>query len=288
METVWRGMDLATLDRAYNARASVPDFDAEVRRYVEASARARAALRMEPDLVYDPVSGCRLDWFFGAPGGPVMLWIHGGYWRALGKSDQSLVSPGLVAAGVHVAVMEYSLAPAASLELIVHQVRTALAFVAGQAARRGADPKRLYAGGFSAGGHLTGMLLADGWHGDYGLARSALRGGIAFSGLFDLEPIRLSHVNAWLGLDAATAHRLSPLYLIPPPGPAPRLLVSYGGLETSEFKRQSEQYASAWADAGHAVQCAPEPDRNHFNLVGALGDPGHPLCRTAIAFMEPA
>ena len=286
MQTVWRGMDLATLDREYNARASVPDFDAEYRRYVASSAAARAALRMVADQVFDPESGNALDWFAGAPGGPVLLWIHGGYWRALSKAEQSCVAPGLVAAGAHVAVIDHSLAPAASLDLIVHQVRTAAAWVARHAAEFGAGPSRLYVGGHSAGGHLTGMLLAPGWHASYGLAPDAIRGGITLSGIFDLEPIRLSHINAWMHLDPAAASRLSPLHHLPPP-PATRLLASYGELETSEFKRQTEQYAAAWSAAGHGAQLAPQPSRNHFDLVLALGDGHDPLCRAAAAFMQP-
>jgi len=285
MQTVWRGMELATLDREYNARASVPDFDAEYRRYVDLSASARAALRTVSDQVFDPESGNALDWFAAAPGGPVLLWVHGGYWRALSKAEQSCVAPGLVAAGVHVAVMDYSLAPAATLDLIVHQVRTAVAWVARHAAQFGADPARLYAGGSSAGGHLTGMLLAAGWRQQYGLEPDAIRGGVALSGIFDLEPIQRSHINAWMRLDPATASRLSPLHHIPRP-PAPRLLASYGGLETSEFKRQTEEYAAAWSAAGHSAQLAPQPSRNHFDLVLALGDAGDPLCRAAAAFMQ--
>jgi arylformamidase len=286
MQTVWRGMDLATLDREYNARASVPDFDAEYRRYVDLSAAARAVLPMHAGLVFDPPSGNALDWFPGAPGGPVLLWIHGGYWRALSKSDQSLAAPGPVDAGAHVAVMDYSLAPEATLDRIVHQVRTALVWVRRHAAEFGADPGRLYAGGSSAGGHLAGMLLAGGWHAEYGFPQNGLRGGIALSGLFNLEPIRLSHINAWLRLDAAAVRRLSPLRLIPRDPPAPRLLVSYGGRETAEFKRQSEEYAAAWQAAGHAAQVVPQQARNHFDLVGALGDGSDPLCRAAAAFMQ--
>ncbi len=285
METVWRGMDQATLDREYNARASVPDYEAEAARYVALSAAARAALPVQADLVFDPASGCALDWFPGAPGGPALLWVHGGYWRALSKADQSLVAPGLVAEGAHVAVMDYSLAPAATLDTIVHQVRTAFAWVAAHAAARGADPGRLFAGGSSAGGHLVGMLLAPGWHGAYGVAANALRGGLALSGLFDLEPIRLSHVNAWMGLDAATARRLSPLHAIPL-HPAPRLLAGYGGQETAEFKRQTDDYAAAWAAAGHDAQVVPQPTRNHFDVVVALGEPDDPLCRTTAAFLQ--
>src|SRR6185312_9728923 len=109
---------------------------------------------------------------------------------------------------------------------------------------------------------------------------------IALSGLFELEPIRLSHINAWLHLDKTAARRLSPLHLIPREPPAPRLLVSYGGRETAEFKRQSEEYAAAWQAVGHAAQAAPQQARNHFDLVGALGDGSDPLCRAAAAFMQ--
>jgi arylformamidase len=242
---------------------------------------------MIADQVFDREGGNALDWFRGAPGGPVLLWVHGGYWRALSKAEQSCVAPGLAAGGAHVAVMDYSLAPHATLDLIVHQVRTALAWVARHAAGFGADPARLYAGGSSAGGHLIGMLLAERWHGAYGLRPDALRGGIALSGLFDLEPIQLSHVNAWMRLDPATARRLSPLHLIPRASPAPRLLASYGGHETAEFKRQTEEYAAAWTEAGHHAQLAPEEARNHFDLVVALGQAEDPLCRATAAFMQP-
>jgi len=287
MDAIWNGMDQAALDRGYDARASVPDYDAEIAAYRTRSLAARAALPFEADLVFDPGSGCALDWFAGAPGGPVFLWVHGGYWRALGKADQSCVAPGLVAAGVHVAVMDYSLVPATDLDGIVRQVRTACAWVAAHAAEHGADPARLFVGGSSAGGHLCGMLLADGWHAEYGLPHDAIRGAVTLSGLFDLEPIRLSHVNAWMGLDAATARRNSPIHLIPKKPQAPRLFASYGGLETSEFMRQTEAYAAAWAAAGHDAQVVPQPGRNHFDVTWALGDPGEPLCQAAAAWMQP-
>ncbi len=285
MDAIWNGMDQAALDRGYNARTSVDDYEAEISAYRIRSAAARATLPMRADLVFDPASGCALDWFTGAPGGPAFLWVHGGYWRALGKADQSCVAPGLVAAGVHVAVMDYTLVPGIDLDGIVHQVRTACAWVASHAAEHGADPARLFVGGSSAGGHLCGMMLAEGWQAEYGLGASAIRGAFTLSGLFDLEPVRLSHVNGWMGLDAATAQRNSPIRHIPKRPPAPRLLASYGGLETSEFMRQTEAYAAAWAAVGHDAQVVPQAGRNHFDVVWALGDPGEPLCQAAAAWM---
>jgi len=286
MDAIWNGMDQAGLDRGYDARASVEDYEAEIAAYRTRSVAARAALPMQTDLVFDPASGCALDWFAGAAGGPVLLWVHGGYWRALTKADQSCVAPGLVAAGVHVAVMDYTLVPGADLDGIVHQVRTACAWVSAHAAGHGADPARLFVGGSSAGGHLCGMLLADGWHAEYDLEHGTIRGAITLSGLFDLEPVRLSYVNGWMGLDAAAAQRNSPIRHIPKRPPAPRLLASYGGLETSEFMRQTETYAAAWAAAGHDAQVVAQAGHNHFDIVCALGDPGEPLCQAAAAWMQ--
>ena len=283
MPPIWRGMDRAALDRDYNARASVPDYAAEARRYIETSRAARARLRMVPDLVYDPISGNTLDLFPGRPGGPLFLWIHGGYWRALSKADNHCVAPGLVARGAHVAVMDYTLVPHADLDEIVRQVRAASAFCARSLAEWQAGA--LYVGGSSAGGHLTGMVLAGGWHGQFGLAPDVVRGGIPVSGLFDLEPVRLSHVNDWMGLDAAAARRNSPCNSIPS-GPAPPILASYGGLETSEFRRQTHAFAAAWQRAGHQAEIAPQATRNHFDIVVALGEQADPLCRHVAGFMR--
>lgn len=274
MET-WHNLDRPALDRAYNARDSVPDFAAEMQRWTNLSALTRFQLNPTENIVFDPASSMALDWFAGAPGGPVLLWIHGGYWRALSKTEQSLVAPAFVAAGIHVAVMDYSLAPAVTLDEIVRQARAATTFVAATAASHGADPARIFAAGHSAGGHLTGMLLAD---------PGPLRGGIALSGLFDLEPIRRSYVNEWLRLDAPAAHRLSPLHNIPDSAPA--LLASYGGLESDEFRWQSETYVAAWQAAGHRATLVPQPARHHFDIVVALGDPADPLCRAVIDFIQ--
>ena len=274
MET-WHDLDRAALDRAYNARDSVPDFAAELQRWSNLSAAARFQLNPVEDVIFDPPSGRALDWFAGAPGGPVMLWIHGGYWRAVSKAEQSLVAPGLVAAGAHVAVMDYSLAPAVTLDEIVRQVRAATAFVLANAASHGADPARVFVAGHSAGGQLGGMVLAE---------VEALRGGILLSGLFELEPIRLSHINEWLRLDPDAVRRLSPMRHIPASGPA--LLVSYGGRESAEFRWQSETYAAAWRAAGHRAALAPQPSRHHFDIVVALGDPADPLCRAVTDFIR--
>ena len=105
------------------------------------------------------------------------------------------------------------------------------------------------------------------------------------SGLYDLEPVRLSEVNGWMKLDADAAERFSPIRFVPRRGPAARLLLVYGGRETAEFKRQTEDYARAWAERGWEADVVTRQERNHFDLVVALGDGADPLCRAVAGFM---
>ncbi|ACA17834.1 conserved hypothetical protein, putative esterase/lipase [Methylobacterium sp. 4-46] len=272
----------ARLDREYNARASVPSFEAEYARYVAASEEAVSTLERIPDLTYDPVSGERLDLYPAGPGTPVFLWIHGGYWRALSKDDNAFAASGLVPRGVSVAVLNYALAPAVSLDEIVRQTRAAVAWLHGQAARFGLDGRRIHVGGSSAGGHLGGMLLAEGWQDRFGLPPDVVASALLLSGLMDLEPLRHTHINAWMGLDAASARRNSPLHLIPRRTRA-LLLPAVGGLESDAFKEQTAAYAGAWRAAGHRLREVAMPGYHHFDIALSLREPDGSLVR---AFVE--
>ena len=245
----------------------MPDYEAEAESYRTLSAAARAAL---PHKALEYAPGLLLDWFPAAsPYAPVFLWVHGGYWRALSRADQSCVAPGLVAGGVSVTVMDYTLVPHATLDGIVAEVRAACADIASRSGRA------VVVGGSSAGGHLAAMALD----------MPCVRGAVLLSGLYDLEPIRLSHVNGWMQLDEAAARRNSPLHCIPQPPHAP-LLLAYGADETSEFKRQTHDYAGAYAMAGGTALVLPQQGRNHFTVASALGNPADPLCRATLSFIR--
>ncbi|ACL56204.1 alpha/beta hydrolase [Methylobacterium nodulans] len=270
------------LDREYNARAGVPSFEAEYARYLAASARARAGLARIPDLAYDPVSGEVLDLYPAGPGSPLFLWIHGGYWRALSKDDNAFAALGLVPKGISVAVLNYGLAPAVSLDEIVRQTRTAAAWLHGNAGRFGLDGRRLHVGGSSAGGHLGGMLLAEGWPAAFGLPRDVVASALLLSGLMDLEPLIHTHINAWMKLDLATARRNSPLRLIPAQSDA-LLLASVGGLESAAFKEQTAAFADAWEAAGHPTRRIAMPGHHHFDIALSLSEPDGVLARAVAA-----
>lgn len=285
-DRLWRGFDRTALDHQYDARGTVTDYEAEARAYAEDSVAAMTTLDRRAGLVFDAASGSALDLYPAAGPGPhpVFVWVHGGYWRALSKQENAFIAPALVAAGISVAVIDYTLAPAATLEEITRQTRAAVTWVHRHAAEHGIDPGRIFVGGSSAGGHLTGMLLAaDGWRAEAGLPRDVIKGAVSLSGLYELEPVRLGRVNDWLGLDAARARRLSPLHLLPTdPADGCPLIVSYGGSETAEFKRQTDDYLAAWIGHGHPGRFVAMEDCNHFDIARRLGTPGTPLAGAAI------
>jgi hypothetical protein len=132
---------------------------------------------------------------------PAFVFIHGGYWRMLSKDESVYPAPALNARGITLVAPDYSLAPATSLEEIVRQVRTAIAWLHRHGAEHGIDPERLFVGGHSAGGHLTGAIVADGWRAAYGLPEDVVKGAMPVSGIFDLEPITApSSTNGWASM----------------------------------------------------------------------------------------
>lgn len=289
MTALYRQYDRAGLDVQYNARATVPDITPIIRAYADESRAARQSLPCALDVPYGPHADELLDIFPAASGtapatgAPVFVFIHGGYWRLLSKDDSSSMAPAFTQAGAVVVAVNYSLAPAVTLDRIVDQNRRALAWVHAHIARHGGDPRRIHVCGSSAGGHLAGMLLTGGWHADYGVPEDVVRGAAPLSGLFDLRPLVHTHINEWMRLSEEDTIRNSPA--LQPPGMGCPLIVSYGETETAEFKRQSDDYLAAWQARGHPGQYVAMPGTNHFDIVLTLNDPASPLTCAILAQM---
>jgi acetyl esterase/lipase len=262
---LYRGMDRAALDAAYDNTAAVGLARRE--QYVAGWAARSDALRKAPggrlDLRYGDGARQRLDVFAcGTPGAPTLVYIHGGYWQMNDKEPCAFLGEGLLPAGFNLALVEYTLAPAARLDQIVAEVRAAVAWVIEHAKELGGDPGRVFVAGHSAGGHLTAMAMDD----------PRVAGGVAISGIYDLEPIRLNYLNEKLGLDAAEAERNSPIRHLP--SRAAPLVVTVGLAELPELIRQSEEYAAAWQRRGLPGRYLPLPGHEHFSILEELARPG--------------
>ena len=264
--------DAAFLSREYNNRVLVKDHPQYFARWAEASARARATMTCYLDRRYGDSPAETLDIFPARKGdGSCMMFIHGGYWRALDKKDFSFLAPAWVDAGVSLAVVNYDLCPRVSMEEIVRQMLRASRWLWINAAQYGIDRERLYVGGHSAGGHLTAMLMCALWPKfDRALPKDLWKGGLAISGLYDLRPLLdVDWLNGDLRLDGASALRLSPAFM--PPATRAPVMTCVGGDESSEFLRQNELLGARWGSA-FAGDIAM-PGKHHFSVIDGFADP---------------
>lgn len=281
---IYRYRDQRELDASLNARATVPDIAPLVAAYAEESAKSRASLPCHVGVKYGPTEAERMDIFPARQSGsPIFVFIHGGYWRMLDASDSSFMARMFVEAGAAVVAVNYALAPAASIDEIVRQCRAALVHVWREARTFGGDPARIHVSGSSAGGHLAGMMIAGGWARDVGAPELRLHSASPLSGLFDLEPVRLSNCNEWARLDPESAARNSPIKHLPD-APIP-IVLSYAPNEASEFAIQSEAYLAACAARGCPVRFVAEPGTNHFDLPMRFMDPRSSLSRAVLKLM---
>lgn len=259
-------------DAQYNNRARIPEHAEIFARWGAASALARERSQVQLDVPYGDGAAETLDVFpAAAPGAPVLVFIHGGYWRALDKADHSFVAPAFVAAGAAVVVPNYALAPAVTVEHVTLQMARAVAWVWRHAAGFGADPRRIVVAGHSAGGHAVAMLLSCRWPQlAPDLPPQLLTKGLAISGLYDLEPLRHApFLQRDLQLTPASVARLSPAFF---PRPRGTLYAVVGADETDEFLRQNRLIRDVWGPTAVPV-CETVPGAHHLSVLHGLADP---------------
>jgi arylformamidase len=262
----WRAYSRAELDRQYSPSSRVPSLQVYLDEYADRSRAARSQLKHR-SLRYGPGPDDWLDHFLGpdAPG-PLIVFVHGGNWQALGREDSAFAAPDAIAAGASFVAIDYGLAPATKLPEMVDAVRRGLRWLVGQAPTLGFDPARVFLAGSSAGAHLAACALEP-W----------VAGGILLSGMYDLEPVRHCYVNDALGLDAATAQAFSPLRQ---PLTTP-IILARGENETEEYARQHAEMALHAQGSDLVVE-----GRNHFDLPYDLIAPGTALGEAVLGMVQ--
>ena len=283
----WRRFSPEELARQYSPRGTVNNLDALLQDY-RTQSQPMYELPHLRDVRYGPQADELLD-LFPVPGrtdAPLFVFIHGGYWRALGKQDSVFMARNFTAHGVAVAAVNYQLAPAARLSEIVAQCRRSLAWLYTHGPAHGIDVRRIVLGGSSAGAHLAAMLLAPGWQAAFGLPPDVVKAGVLVSGLYDLAPVQQTTPNDWLALDSAEAAALSPQSCLPDAGA--RLCIATAEKDTDEFKRQSLDYAAACTRQGCAVQYEQIAGRNHFDVIMDWMNPQALLTQSTWRLLAPA
>jgi acetyl esterase/lipase len=259
---VYRGMERAALDAAYNNGAAVAKSAQIVADWQTRSERVRAEFPDGLDLAYGPAPRNRIDFFEAKKDSPLFVFIHGGYWQARSKELFAFIVPGLLAHDISVALVGYTLAPEKRLDGIVGEIRAAISYLDSRG-------NRMIVSGWSAGGHLTAMAMQH----------PAANAGLAISGLYDLEPIRLCYVNDKLRLDEREADRNSPLTQ---PAFSEPITVAYGAKELPELQRQSQEYAKAVKQA----RLVALPGHDHFTILEELASKEGALTREVRALID--
>ena len=282
--------DLERLNQEYSPSSCIEDINVYIQQYIEqshsAKSRADALEQLHADLPYGDRKTQGLDLYL--PIGPsqrkLMVYIHGGYWQELSKEESSFAATNYQQHGFHFAVLDYTLAPDASLTAIVEENRRAIAWLYQNAARFGYDPEQIYISGSSAGAHLAMMMLQTQWS-EYieGYQGSIVKGLCAVSGIYDLQPLLPSYVNDALKMDVDEAKANSPIFRSAPKSVP--IVMAVGDIETSEFKRQSQMMTEKLLEQGLEVQFKVIGERNHFDVILDLADPSSWLFQQTVKLM---
>ena len=270
-DIVYLDYDAETLCAEYNNRGKVPDFETFIADFDARSDRLRAeAGNGRVDLAYGDGPRDRFDLFLpDSPNPPLHVFIHGGYWQWNDKETYAFLARPFLEAGIGFANLEYTLCPEVTLAELMDQVRRAVAHLWKHGAALGYDRDRIQVSGHSAGGHLTGVVMTTDWPAfDPDLPADPVKSAMPISGIFDLEPIRHTPIGAPLGLDAAGAAALSPMFQLP--RTKARTVVALGSWEGREFHRQAEAFAVHCRNHGTDAQICSVQGGHHFSVLESL------------------
>ena len=257
----WRKLNQQELDRGLNNGEAVAGSGEIVADWDARSAELRQRFADHLDLRYGPRERNRIDFLKAAAGAPTLLFIHGGYWQMRAKEAFTLFAEGVMAHGINVALIGYTLAPDAPLDQIVMEVHAGIHFLGNQLPALGGDGNGIVVSGWSAGGHLTAMALSH----------PKVRAGMAISGIYDLEPIRHSYLNVKLGLDEAASRRNSPM--MQAGGPMKPLSLVVGSAELPLLRKQTADFAGHRARYGLPVTYEEIPGADHFTIMKEMAAP---------------
>jgi len=283
---VWRDLDQKALDDAYDQDVYAPNRPLIVTRRIAASARARAILGEPQRVAYGPSAYERLDIFrAGAALAPVNVFIHGGAWRRNKGPDYHLQAEPLVRAGAHAVIVDFINVEQSGGDLfpMYEQVRRAIAWTWRNSESFGGDRERFFISAHSSGSHLAGCVLTSGWR-EENLPENFCKGALLLSGMYELEPVRLSKRSSYVSFTDAMVEQLSAQRHLD--GLHTPLILAYGTQETPEFVRQTREFFSAVQAAGTPAALIVGEAYNHFELLETLANPYGVAGRAMLRQME--
>lgn len=279
---IYKNYDQQQLDLQYNNRFHVPDFENYLQRWESLSRLAEKKYKVIKDIVYGNKHRECLDVFPSPnPLSKTLVFIHGGYWQRLDKSNFHFIAGAFADYGITSVLINYPLAPVVSMDSIVESCRKAVVWVYNNIVKFNGDADQIYITGHSAGAHLASMLMTvKKTQGN----KNIIKGVCTISGLFNLIPIQLSNINEVLQMDEDTAIRNSPVLLLP--DESCPLLIAVGGEETNEFLEQSRELNNNWKNKTNSVDLLEISSLNHFSILDSVADKNSVLHQSICRLMK--
>ncbi|MGA2325174.1 MAG: alpha/beta hydrolase [Bryobacteraceae bacterium] len=211
---------------------------------------------------------------------PVLLFIHGGAWRAGDRRQYIALGNRFAREGIVTAVMSYRLAPKNPHPAQIQDVAAAFAWVARNIGKHGGDPKRIFVAGHSAGGHLAALLTLDQRYlRTYGLSSRDIRGTITLSGVYEVRG-----EESVFGKDPRARKQASPLSYVK--AGAPPFLIVYCERDFPTLPAQARWFHRALRDAGVPAELVFIPGQGHISEIVHLGSDGDPTAQAILRFMK--
>jgi len=264
MKKIYLEYDQAQLDAQYDQATLVPDLSDYHARWTLRTKTAKERYQCHERVAYGKQPDEWIDVYRSnaSEPAPILIFFHGGAWLSQQIGLTGNAAEAYVDAGAIYIAVNFSVAPDASLDVMVGQCREATAFIARNAHTWKGDARRIYIVGHSSGAHLASNVVVTDWE-KYGLPSDTIKGFAVTSGPYDLEPVRLSKRNLYLNLDQGGVDRNSAAKHLH--SALPHAVVAWGCKELIEFQRQSAAFALAWEAATESVQRMIFPENNHFD-----------------------
>ena len=256
----WRKLTQEQLDLGFNNTLHVPQTASIVAEWDHLSEGMRTRYPQSLDLRYGPRERNRIDFLKAGDSAPTLVFIHGGYWQTRAKENFTFCAAD---AGARHQCRADRLHAGAGRHAGPDRQRSPSRnrLSSNRASALGGDPNKMILSGWSAGGHLSSMSLGH----------PHIKAGLLISGIYDLEPIRHSYLNAKLNLDDGVIQRNSPIRN--PGGVNKPLVVVAGSGELPLLRKQSADYAGHRAAYGLPVVYEEIPGANHFTMMDELASP---------------
>jgi acetyl esterase/lipase len=218
---------------------------------------------------------------------PVLCFLPGGAWVNGCKEWLAFMAPALTSVPAVFAAFSYRHAPTAKFPAQLEDTLEGLSWVHRNIARWGGNPRRIYLGGHSAGGHLAALAsLRRDRLAAHDLPAGIIRACLPISAPYDLtsdDPVRRQKVAAFVARpeDMTAA---SPVDHVE--GNRTPFIVTYGTEDLPELIPQAGQMIAALQSAGSPVESLVLEGRNHFGTHEDCAVADSPWIRRVAALLR--